>query len=317
MTTLTRRLKTIGKGALHGLFAAGQHVGLNILPKHFYSQVPDLAILRAEQGWRAPMSFFGVAGCDLDGQAAFVAACVTPDVTAVLAARDLHAEAITANGSDGGYGQIEAEFLYAFIRTHRPRRVVQIGCGVSTAIIEAAGADAGYQPHILCIDPYPTAFLQRRQAAGGIALRAEPAQDAPLEVLTDLDPGDLLFVDSTHVVKPGSEVNRIVLEVLPRLKPGVFVHFHDIYFPYDYPRRVLTEDLFFHSESTLVHAFLTGNPHCRIEASLSMLHYGAKDLMRGWFAHYDPQADDGGLAGGRDGHFPSALWLRTTEADGK
>ncbi|MDP1737478.1 MAG: class I SAM-dependent methyltransferase [Caulobacter sp.] len=316
MATLTRTLKTAGKQALHGLFALGQRLGVNVLPKHFYSQVPDLAQMRALSSWRAPMSLTGVAGRDLDGQVAFAAACLPPEVRAVLADRDVHAEAIAANGSDGGYGQIEAEFLYGFVRAHRPARVVQIGCGVSTAVIEAAGVDAGYRPQILCVDPYPTDFLRRRHAAGGIALLAEPAQEVDLAVLTDLGAVDLLFIDSTHAVKPGSEVNRIVLEVLPRLAPGVFVHFHDIYFPYDYPRRLLSGDLFFHSESTLVHAFLVGNANCRIEASLSMLHYGARETMKSWFAHYDPQTDQQGLAGEGGRHFPSALWLRTTDNGG-
>lgn len=316
MISPTRRLRTIGKQLLHALFAAGQRLGVNILPKHFYSQVPDLAELRGQRTWRSPMSFAGVAGTDLKGQIAFAAACLPPEVCAVFQARDIHAEAIAANGSDGGYGQIEAEFLYGFLRCRKPARVIQIGCGVSTAVMELAGEDAGYRPRILCIDPYPTEFLLRRQATASIDLLAEPAQQVALETLTSLEPGDLLFIDSTHAVKPGSEVNRIVLEVLPRLAPGVFVHFHDIYFPYDYPRRLLTHDLFFHAESTLVHAFLVGNPHCRIETSLSMLHYGARDDMKRWFANYDPETDCDGLAGSTGKHFPSSLWLRTTEPGG-
>lgn len=317
MITSTRRLRTIGKRLLHALFAAAQRLGVNVLPKHFYSQVPDLAEMRQQRTWRTPMSFAGVAGRDLKRQIDFAAACLPPEVRAVFEARDIHAEAIAANGSDGGYGQIEAEFLYGFLRCQKPRKVIQIGCGVSTAVMELAADDAGYRPRILCVDPYPTDFLLRRQASGGIELLAEPAQEVALETLTSLASGDLLFIDSTHAVKPGSEVNRIVLEVLPQLAPGVFVHFHDIYFPYDYPRRLLTHDLFFHSESTLVHAFLVGNPHCRIEASLSMLHYGARDVMKGWFTNYDPEADCDGLAGQTGKHFPSALWLRTTKPGGR
>jgi hypothetical protein len=317
MVSPTRRLKTLGKRLLHALFAAGQRVGLNVLPKHFYTQIPDLAEMRGQTAWRAPMSLAGVAGAELEGQIAFAAACLPPDVCTVFRARDVHKEAIAANRSDGGYGQIEAEFLYGFIRCHKPARIIQVGCGVSTAVIELASVDAGYRPRIICVDPYPTELLLSRQATGDIELLTEPAQLVALETLIDLEPGDLLFVDSTHAVKPGSEVNRIVLEVLPRLKAGVFVHFHDIYFPYDYPRRLLTHDLFFHSESTLVHAFLVGNPHCRIEASLSMLHYGARDVMKGWFANYDPELSSDGLAGSTGKHFPSSLWLRTVEPAGR
>lgn len=309
MASLTRRLKTAGKQALHGLFALGQGLGVNILPRHFYSQIPDLAAMKHDRSWRAPMSMAGVAGADIAGQVAFLEHCAP---ASAAPGRDIHAEAIASNGSDGGYGPIEAAFLYAFVRTWKPARVVQVGCGVSTAVILAAGADAGYRPEVVCIDPYPTGYLSRESAAGRIRLEATPAQTADLALLTDLKAGDLLFIDSTHAVKPGSEVNRIVLEVLPRLAAGVFVHFHDIYFPYDYPRRLLTEDLFFHSESTLVHAYLAGNPRCRIEAALSMLHYAAPQALAGRFSQYRPQANDDGLAGSDGLHFPSALWLRTT-----
>lgn len=314
MPNLSRKLKTAGKAMLHGLFAVGQRFGVDVLPRHFYSQIPNLARLRDQTGWRAPMSMAGVQGRDLDGQIAFAAGCVTPERTALFAGRDVHAEAVATNGSDGGYGPVEAQFLYAFIQAKAPRRVIQVGCGVSTAVIEAAAKDAGRTVDILCIDPYPTDFLRRRQAAGGIRLLAEPAQSVDLATFEALEDGDLLFIDSTHAVTAGSEVNRLVLEVLPRLNPGVFVHFHDIYFPYDYPRRLLSQDLFFHAESTLVHAFLAGNSGYRIEASLSMLHYGATDVMRTWFTGYDPQGNEDGLAAPTGQHFPSALWLRTVSA---
>ena len=91
--------------------------------------------------------------------------------------------------------------------------------------------------------------------------------------------GDLLFIDSTHAVRPGSEVNYLIHEVLPRLKPGVWVHFHDIYFPYDYARDTLDGDMLFPQESTLLYAFLTGNDHFKVEASLS-IPYGATHGMR-------------------------------------
>ena len=90
-------------------------------------------------------------------------------------------------------------------------------------------------------------------------------------------------------MKPGSEVNRIILDVLPRLKSGVFVHFHDIYFPYDYSPTLLSFDLFFWVESTLLHAFLIGNGHCRIVLSTSMLHYAAPERIAALFPRYAPQ----------------------------
>lgn len=309
---LIRKFKTHAKSWLHMMFVAGQRLGINILPKHFYSSVPDISELRKKSSWRAPSSMAGISGSDIAGQIEFAANCIDDDTSNVLKNRRVHHEAIAQNGSDGGYGEIEAEFLYAFIRKWKPARVVQVGCGVSTAVIISAGKDANYTPKIICVDPYPTDYLKAQSKNGLIELIAEPAQEVNLSVFTQLQAGDLLFIDSTHAVKPGSEVNRMVLEVLPQLSAGVFVHFHDIYFPYDYPRRVTSADLFFHVESTLLQAFLACNSRFRIEACLSMLHYGAKDKLQEFFPHYNPQGNLDGLVTGGGEHFPSAIWIRCT-----
>lgn len=309
MPSFARKLKESGKRALHALFVSGQRFGVNILPKHFYSQIPDIAGLRRTSAWRAPMSMAGVAGTDIATQMETLRQWIGP-VQGKLEMEDVHASAVEANGSDGGYGEIEAQVLYAFVATQRPRKIVQIGCGVSTAVILEASRDVGYEPTVVCIEPYPTEFLTRKSASGEIKLIAEPAQDAQLSIFLQLESGDLLFVDSTHTVMPGSEVNRIVLEVLPRLTTGVYVHFHDIYFPYDYPRRLLSEDLFFHSESALVHAFLACNARYEIRICLSMLHYAEQENLKRLLSRYTPQCNSDGLAAPGGKHFPSALWMR-------
>src|SRR5262249_10951292 len=144
---------------------------------------------------------------------------------------------------------------------------------------------------------------------GSIRLMQARAQEIDLNVLTDLAPGDLLFVDSSHAVRPGSEVNRVILEVLPRLRSGCWVHFHDIYFPYDYPASVL-KTLFFAGESTLLHAFLIENRRYAIAVSLSMLHYACAEEMQHLLPNYRPAAMSHGLyLQPDDGHFPSATYL--------
>lgn len=132
-----------------------------------------------------------------------------------------------------------------------------------------------------------------------------------METFLDLDAGDLLFIDSTHTVGPGREVNFLILEVLPRLKKGVYVHFHDIYFPYDYKRGLLIDALFFSNESTLLHAFLSQNCDCRIALSLSMLHYTAPDDLKNHLPNYIPQINNFGLKinANPKGHFPSSTYL--------
>jgi hypothetical protein len=181
---------------------------------------------------------------------------------------------------------------------------------VSTAVILLAAKEVGYQPELICIDPFPNRYLRSVAARGLITLIAERAQDVDLQELTNLERGDLLFVDSTHTVKPGSEVNRLILEVLPRLKPGCFVQFHDIHFPYDYQESLLTE-IFFSAESTLLHAFLIDNARYSIAVSLSMLHHACPEQMRTALPNYRPARMHQGLLLARDParHFPCSTYL--------
>ncbi len=199
--------------------------------------------------------------------------------------------------------------LYGFVRTIQPRRIVLVGCGVSTAVMIIASQDAGYRPEIVCIEPYPTVFLKDSARDGRIELVEARAQDVPLETLTNLGEEGFLFVDSTHTVKPGSEVNRLILEVLPRLKGGDWAHFHDIYFPYDYQRGLIDDELFFSNESVLLHALLINNPTMAIRVALSMLHYADPARLRLSLPGYQPARDDQGLRAGA-GHFPASAYLQ-------
>jgi predicted O-methyltransferase YrrM len=313
-----RWIKNSGKRQLRRAFELGQRVGVDILPRHFYSSIPDIRFLKSNTFWRKRRSMVGVRGAsndvDLDAQVLFVRRACTDELRKRLDEFPVHARAVEMNG-EMGYGPTEAEFLYCFIRTIRPPRIVQVGAGVSTAIILLAAADSpGYSPQITCVDPFPTAFLIETARAGRITLRHEMAQTVDLSVFTDVGPDGFLFIDSTHTVKPDSEVNRLILEVLPRLVTGTHVHFHDIFFPYDYPRAVLTEP-FFPAESTLLHAYLADNARYSVLCSLSMLHYARQRELREALPHYRPRPngdDDGIDIPGSEGDFPSAIYLRAT-----
>jgi len=288
----------LAKRGFRKSFEWAQRARLDLLPRHFYSSIPSVQGLRATDRWRPPRTLAGVNGLDVQEQLEF-ARSVIPERWPP----DIHGDACRENGV-AGYGPIESSFLYGFVYSKRPGKIVQVGAGVSTAVALSAASDAGHEVDIVAVDPYPTKFLR----AAPVTLIEQPAQEVALEQLTDLGAGDLLFIDSTHTVRADSEVNRIVLEVLPRLRPGVFVHFHDIFFPYDYQRDLLDDALYFWSESTLVHAFLIGNERYRIATALSMLHYEAPAQLARLIPSYRPQPNRDGLGAG-DGHFPSSLYL--------
>jgi hypothetical protein len=306
---MSRRLRNLGKGSLHRLFEVGQRVGVDVLPRHFYSSVPDLRALQGSAHWRRALTMVGVDGADPDRQLEFVAECCTEAICRRLARGDIASHAIHANG-EPGFGPVEADFLYAFVASKRPKKVVQVGSGMSTAVILLAAREHELPIEVVCVEPYPNKFLTTTARSGAIRLIPEKAQLVALEEFLALGEGDLFFVDSTHTVQPGSEVNRIILEVLPRLPAGVHVHFHDITFPYDYTRGLLTGDFFFPGESTLLHAFLVNNARVSVSASLSMLHYQRPTELRRFLPNYVPRPSSDGLdVPGEEGHFPSSAYL--------
>jgi Methyltransferase domain len=295
---------------LHAIFLAGQRLGFDFLPRHFYSGIPDLGELSRNSDWKKPSKMDGVAGVDLAGQIRFAKDCCTPELAAMAQANGVHQKACEENGAEG-YGRAEADFLFCFIAQKRPAKIIQIGAGVATSVMLNAASVAGYEPSIVCIDPYPTAHLERLSANGEIRLVREPAQTTT-ENLIDLKAGDLLFIDSTHTVKPGSEVNLIILNILPNLPRGCYVHFHDINFPFDYQSNIMNA-VWFWNEGPLLHAFLIHNSRYRIVVSLSMLHYGRPAELEALLPGYHPAEMDHGTRVSTEHSFvkhdPSSIFL--------
>jgi len=196
------------------------------------------------------------------------------------------------------YKPVETELLYALLRRRRPGRVIELGSGYSSLVIGAAcrrNAEDGDPARYVAYDPYPQQFVSAG-VDGLTELRSIPASEAPVEDFERLEQGDVLFVDSTHTVKLGSEVNHIVLNVLPSLSPGVMVHFHDIFLPYEYPREYSDAGLYF-AEQYLVHAFLACNP----EYAVRLATYGLARDCPAEIASIVPSLDPG--------EPPTALWI--------
>ena len=145
--------------------------------------MPDISELRKKSSWRAPSASAGISGSDIAGQIDFAANCIDDDTSNVLKNRRVHHEAIAQNGSDGGYGEIEAEFLYA-----------PSGNGnlpVSSKWVVVSLPLSSFPPEkmrttrqIICVDPYPTDYLKAQSKNGLIELIAEPAQEVDLSVFT-------------------------------------------------------------------------------------------------------------------------------------
>jgi predicted O-methyltransferase YrrM len=303
------------KRTLLGIHKLGIRLGVHILPVHYYSPIPNIFELeRTREVWARKSELPGVA-VNLDEQTSNLKNICMP-YRSEYAGNAAYQEAVSSYFGPG-YGYIEAQALHAFVRHYKPKRIVEVGSGVSTyCMLKAAemnGKETGQSAGIVSIEPYPS---ERLRGLRQIELMAKPVQTIPLAVFTELGRNDLLFIDSSHAVKPGGDVNYLILEVLPRLRQGVVVHFHDIYLPYDYQRDVCRTFLHW-TETALLRAFLIGNEKAKIVACLSHLHYERKDILREVFPEYHPQTDVNGLSpesykafDSIPEHFPSSIYIQ-------
>jgi hypothetical protein len=300
------------KQQLFRAFLLLDRVGVHLLPKHFYSPVPDYAWLRANQEvWTAPSPLPGL-DWNLDVQLEWLAETCHDYYKEVKGLDFFHG--LTKGEWGLGYGAIESQILHCFIRKWKPRRIVEIGSGVSTMCMlhaaEMDGAGGGKMSEITCIEPFPSPAL--RQRTNDIRLIPELCQTVPSSVFTGLSSGDFLFVDSSHAVKLGSDVIRIYLDIIPHLAPGVFIHIHDVYLPYLYPRDALFKP-FGWQETALLLALLVNNNRLQVLSCLSALHYDRPAQLSQLLSDY--AAADGfrglALSANPSGNFPSSFWLRT------
>ncbi len=154
------------------------------------------------------------------------------------------------------FSWLDARALFVFLRHFRPRRIIEVGSGFSSLLMADVNRRfGGGAIEITCIEPYPRQFLM--DGVTGIArLVRQPVQEVEHALFEELQAGDLLFIDSSHVAKTGSDVNHLYFEVLPRLKPQVLVHVHDIFLPHDYPQAWAIDENRSWNEQYLLQALL-------------------------------------------------------------
>lgn len=161
----------------------------------------------------------------------------------------------------GWFSYSDAIFLHCMLRHFGIHNVVEVGSGVSSSVMLDTFEHFGSDEYTLTfVEPYPERLKSLVDTDGNerVTLFEMPVQQAPLEIFEKLSPGDLLFVDSSHVMKCRSDLQHIFNNILPRIQPGVFVHFHDIFFPFEYPQEWLRGGRYW-NECYLLRAFLAYN----------------------------------------------------------
>jgi hypothetical protein len=155
----------------------------------------------------------------------------------------------------------DAIFLYSFLRRTAPARIIEIGSGFSSAVIlDTVERFFSHRPDITFIEPYPERLkeLLRPSDKDTATVIETKLQDVPIDLFKSLQPGDLLFVDSSHVFKAGSDLQFLFFEVIPVLRSGTYVHFHDIFYTFDYPQDWLLQGRYW-NEAYFLRAFLANN----------------------------------------------------------
>ncbi|RYJ06449.1 MAG: class I SAM-dependent methyltransferase, partial [Actinomycetales bacterium] len=223
------------KARIRGAQRLGKALGYNIVKKSdYYSTLPVLSEIEATKArWDKPSA---LAGLDVD------VAAMTQTLDGLVERWDAefveHTGDYLANTRRGfgpGYPGLDARFLYFMLREHKPRRYLEVGSGLSTyyASLAAERNKAEGAPlHLTCVEPYPFDALR---TLPDFELVEGFVQDVPVEKFQELEDGDVLFIDSTHALKIDSDVAYLFLEVLPQVKKGVWVHIHDVHFPYNTP----------------------------------------------------------------------------------
>ena len=288
-------------------FTIWESKGYHILPVYYESPVPPTSELTPAL-WDKPSR---MAGIDLRDREQI---CLLETLQARFKSEyDAFPRSPTADSqvfhlNNGWFEKVDAEMLYSLVRYLRPARMIEIGSGVSTLLSAAAirknqQEDPEYSCAFTCVEPYPVR-LQVEALPPNFHVIPKRAQDVDLEVFQQLEAGDILFIDSSHVSRTGSDVNYELMEIVPSLNPGVWIHFHDIFLPWEYPQSWVVGSRRFLNEQYLLQTFLSFNGKFEVV-------WGSYHMLQ---AH--PEALDAAFASFRvdvtgPGTFlPGSFWIR-------
>lgn len=276
-----------------------QEHGFHLLEHHFYRPIPDTREL-PQKLWDEVSE---CAGIDFRGDAQlalmrdlfpqYMPECDFPTEPSDDP-REFHL-------GSGAFEAVDAEVLHGFVRHFRPNRIIEVGSGYSTLVTARAcqlNAQDGHRTRVTAIEPYPSEVL-RNGLPGLDQLLVSKCQDVPLELFEELEDGDILFIDSTHVVQTGGDVNYVFFSILPRLKNGVLVHFHDIHLPGEYPSIYALEKHWFWAEQYLLQAFLMHNRDYEVLWAGNYMRVNHEDELAVCFPSY-----------ARGTTIPASLWLK-------
>jgi hypothetical protein len=246
-------------------------VGYNVYPRTFYSPFAQVDEIDWEK-LRQPRELPGIK-IDLDRAVKHLGSLLPFAGELDRYPYDREAGAAFWLNNEGSFSDFDATVLHTMLRKLKPKRYIEVGCGfssiVSSGALKANAAD-GHACETIYVDPEPR--LDVRPHLEFARLVIEPVQKVPLTLFESLESGDVLFIDTSHVLKMQNDVEFELLHVLPALKPGVWIHLHDVFTPYDYPKDWVDRSIrFVGNEQYALECLLSGGNRFQIELPLFCL----------------------------------------------
>lgn len=240
-------------------------------PGHYYSAIPSLEDREAFLVQQLPTQ--EIRGIDLNAEKQFELLKEFKDYYADCPFQDQKSGDLRYYYINPSYSYTDALTLYSMLRRFRPRRIIEIGSGYSSCVmLDTTELFLDDKIDFTFIEPYPEllhSLIKERDKRHTIL--PIKLQDVDKDIFKALEANDILFVDSTHVSKLGSDVNRIIFEILPILRQGVLIHFHDIFWPFEYPSDWIKKGIAW-NEAYLLRAFLEFNQSFEIMFFAGFLH---------------------------------------------
>lgn len=236
-------------------------------PGHFYSPVPDIAEMEKDVARIFSEPARDLPGIDLHAAEQLARIARFKNYYPDIPWTDVRQDGLRYCFNNPAYSYTDAIFLYSMIREVQPKRIIEVGSGHSSCVtLDTNEIFFGGTIGCTFIEPYPKLLtsLIKPQDREQIEIIGSRVQDVPLDRFAVLEEDDILFIDSTHVSKTGSDVNYIIFEILPRLAKGVWIHFHDIFYPFEYPKKWVMEGRAW-NECYILRAFLQHNDQFSIE----------------------------------------------------
>ena len=283
-------------------FPIWQRMGFHVTLNHFYEPVPDTRTLKDEL-WLKHDDMVGLE-INEEGQINLLSqfSSYFKDEYESFP-RNKPSVSYQYYVNNGAFGPVDGEILYCIIRHFKPRKIFEIGSGNSTYLAAQAvlknKKEDGHECELVAFEPYPTDIL-KSGFPGLSKLVPTKIQDVPLSKFNELKENDILFIDSSHILKIGSDVQYEYLKILPRLNKGVIVHVHDIFLPAEYRREWVLNDYRFYTEQYLLQAFLAFNSAFEVLwGGGSYIHLRHPEKLEKAFSSYN-----------RTSVWPGSFWTR-------